>query len=208
MLTLRLAWHVCSITIRGVIHAVLAAGRSLHDDRVISVGLDMFLQILRTFECLATEVATMWLQRNVNANVGSDVISFDDVDAALTPHALQVEVVGALATDVSFANMILHLMISHSCHFQMYVEVRRSDLQVTSNECGWIYLRRVARGFELASNNLAIGRRRDPGCPTRSAKTVAAFAARVDGHCSGLGQRRLLEERTWWTAKRQASQCE
>ena len=77
-------------------------------NRVISVGLDMFLQILRAFEGLATEVASVWLERNVDADVGGDVITLYHGNVAVGPPAFEVEVVGALATNMNFANMILH----------------------------------------------------------------------------------------------------
>ena len=40
-----------------------------HDDRVIRVRLDMFLEILRTLEGLPTELALVRLQRDMDANV-------------------------------------------------------------------------------------------------------------------------------------------
>ncbi len=69
--------------------------------------LDVFLEILRTLERLAAKVAAMGLQRDVNTNVGGDVIAFDDLNAAGAPCALQIEVVGALATDVVLTHVIL-----------------------------------------------------------------------------------------------------
>jgi hypothetical protein len=72
------------------------------------VSLHVLLQILRTLECLAAEVALMRLQRNVNTNVRSNVISLDCGGAAVAPLAGQVQVVGALAANVTLTNVVLH----------------------------------------------------------------------------------------------------
>jgi hypothetical protein len=72
------------------------------------VSLHVLLQILRTLECLATEVALMRLQWNMDTNVRSNVISLDCGGAAVAPLAGQVQVVGALTTNVTLTNVILH----------------------------------------------------------------------------------------------------
>ena len=69
--------------------------------------LDMFLQVLRTLEGLAAEVTLVRLQKHVNANVRSDVIALDRGRSARVPLTGQVEVVGALSTDVALANVVL-----------------------------------------------------------------------------------------------------
>ena len=69
--------------------------------------LYVFLQILRAFERLATELASMRLQWHMDTNVRGDVVAFDDRDVAISPSAFEIEIVGALATDVSLADMIL-----------------------------------------------------------------------------------------------------
>jgi hypothetical protein len=76
-------------------------------NRVIGVSLHVLLEILRTLESLAAEVALVRLQRDVNANVRSDVITLDRSGAAVAPLAGQVQVVGALATDVALADVVL-----------------------------------------------------------------------------------------------------
>lgn len=48
----------------------------------------MFLEILRTLESLAAEVAAMRFQWDMNANMGSDVVAFDDLNAASPPCTL------------------------------------------------------------------------------------------------------------------------
>ena len=57
------------------------------------MSLDMFLEILRAFESLATKFAFVRLQGNVNSDMRGDVVAFDGGGAALTPCAGQVEVV-------------------------------------------------------------------------------------------------------------------
>lgn len=43
--------------------------RRAHQDRVISMGLDMLLQILGTLESLAAEVALVRFERNMDSNM-------------------------------------------------------------------------------------------------------------------------------------------
>ena len=76
---------------------------------------DMFLEILWTLEGLAAELAAMRFQWDVDTDVGGDVVAFDDLDATCSPRALQVEVVGALAADVTFADVILLFLVSSRC---------------------------------------------------------------------------------------------
>ena len=80
-----------------------------HENRVISMSLDMFLQVLRSLEGFATKVAFVRLERNVYADVGGDVIALDGRRTAVAPLASEIQVVGALSTNVSFANMVLSL---------------------------------------------------------------------------------------------------
>lgn len=71
------------------------------------MSLDMLLQILRTLEGLAAEVALVWLQWDVDTDVGSDMITLDGGGPALVPSTGQVEVICTLATDVLLADMFL-----------------------------------------------------------------------------------------------------
>ena len=77
------------------------------ENRVISVGFHMLLQILRTFEGLATELATMRLQGHMNTDMRSYVIALDDLNATVRPGALQIEVICAFAPNMFVADMIL-----------------------------------------------------------------------------------------------------
>ncbi len=75
--------------------------------RIIGVGLHMLLQVLRTLEGLAAELASVRLKRNVNTDVRGNVVALDDCDMAIGPTAGQVEVVGTPATDMPLADMVL-----------------------------------------------------------------------------------------------------
>jgi hypothetical protein len=67
----------------------------------------MLLKILGALESLTAEIAFVRFQRYVNADVRSDVVAFDCGGAAVTPLAGQIQIVGALATDMALANVIL-----------------------------------------------------------------------------------------------------
>ena len=97
----------------GLSHATTASTAALtmlgrvHQHAVICMCLDMLLQILRTLERLAAEVALMRLERHVDANVRCDVIALHGGGSAGAPLAGKVEVVGALATDMALADVVL-----------------------------------------------------------------------------------------------------
>lgn len=69
--------------------------------------LDVLLQVLRPLESLATKVTLVRLQRDVNANVRSDVVTLDGGGSALIPTAGQVQVVGALTADMLVTDVVL-----------------------------------------------------------------------------------------------------
>ena len=69
--------------------------------------LDVFLQVLRTLECFSTEFTFVWLQGNVDSNMGGDVVAFDRRGATSAPSASEIEVVCALAADMAIANVLL-----------------------------------------------------------------------------------------------------
>ena len=74
---------------------------------VVSMGLDMLLQVLRTLEVLAAQGAAVRLERDVNADMGGDVVALHHLGATSAPRTCQAEVVGAFATDMLFAQMLL-----------------------------------------------------------------------------------------------------
>ena len=78
------------------------------------MGLDMLLEILRPLEGLTTKLASMRLEWYVNTDVRGDMITLYDGDTTVTPCASQVKIVGALATNVSLADMVLGGTVSSS----------------------------------------------------------------------------------------------
>jgi hypothetical protein len=69
----------------------------------------MLLQILGTLEGLAAELTLVRLERDVDADVRSDVVTLDSGGAARVPLAGEVEVVGALAANVTLTDVLLEL---------------------------------------------------------------------------------------------------
>jgi hypothetical protein len=66
-------------------------------------NLDMFFQILRTFEALAAHVARMRFERDMDSNVTCNVISFDSLGAAISPGTGQTQIICRLASNVFLA---------------------------------------------------------------------------------------------------------
>lgn len=71
------------------------------------MSLDMLLQILRTLESLAAKVTLVRLERDMNSDVRGDVIALDGSSTTATPLAGQVEVICALTTNMTLANVFL-----------------------------------------------------------------------------------------------------
>ena len=67
----------------------------------------MLLQVLGTLEALATEVALVRLERNMDTDVRRDVVALDGGCAAIVPAAGQVEIVSALATDMALTDVVI-----------------------------------------------------------------------------------------------------
>ena len=67
----------------------------------------MLLQVLRALEGLPAEVALVRLEGDVDADVRGDVITLDCRGAAVAPLTGQVQIVGAFATDVTLADVVL-----------------------------------------------------------------------------------------------------
>lgn len=105
-LTFPVVWSLVSVR-RPARAVVVASLRRVEQHGLIGVGLDVFLQVLRTLEALAAKVALVRLQRNVDADVRGNVIAFHGRGAARAPEALEVEVVCRLATDVRLADVVL-----------------------------------------------------------------------------------------------------
>lgn len=80
----------------------------MHEIRLEEVAhLNMLLQVLGTLEALAAEVTLVWLQRDVNTNVRRDVVALDCGGAAEVPPTGEVQIVGTLASNMAFADMLL-----------------------------------------------------------------------------------------------------
>ena len=78
-----------------------------HQHRVVGMGFDMLLEILGPFECLAAKVALVRLERDMDTDVRGDVVPFDGGRATTAPLAGQVEIIGALAADMTLTHMFL-----------------------------------------------------------------------------------------------------
>jgi hypothetical protein len=81
--------------------------RSAQVEGVKMPYLDVLLQILRALEGLATEVTLVWLQRNMDSDVGSNMVTFHGGSTARVPSACEVQVVGALSSHVLLTDMLL-----------------------------------------------------------------------------------------------------
>lgn len=77
---------------------------------IVGVSLHVLLQILRTFEGFAAEVALVWLQRHVNADVRGNVITLDCGGTAVAPLTSKVQIVGALATNMALTDVVLQVV--------------------------------------------------------------------------------------------------
>lgn len=104
---MRTSWRSRRVSIHSTTLIAEPGRRRLHQNRIIGVSLDMFFEILRPLEGLAAEITFVRLQGNMDSDVGGDVIALDSVCAATAPCALEIEVVGALATDMAFTDMFL-----------------------------------------------------------------------------------------------------
>jgi hypothetical protein len=67
----------------------------------------MLLEILGSLERLAAHVTLVRLQGHMDPDVRSDVVSLDRGGPARVPLTSQVEVVGALATNVTLTDVLL-----------------------------------------------------------------------------------------------------
>lgn len=98
---------ICFATsVSGALARVSVLFRGAKENGVIGVCLDMLLQVLWTLECLSTEVTFVRLQWDMDADVRSDVVTFDSGSAAGVPSTGQVQVVCALSSDVLLTDMV------------------------------------------------------------------------------------------------------
>jgi hypothetical protein len=106
-------------------------GASSHAVGVICMGLDVLLQVLRALEALAAVVALVRLEGHMHADVGGDVVALDGGGAAVVPLAGQLQVVGALATNMALTKMLLESKESVSSS-EMKVGLQRSKQKMFS----------------------------------------------------------------------------
>ena len=67
----------------------------------------MLFEILWALEGFPAEFASMRFQWNVNSDMRSDVVAFDDCDVTITPSALEVQIICAFASNVAITDMLL-----------------------------------------------------------------------------------------------------
>lgn len=101
--------------------------------------LYMLLEILRALEGLSAEFTSMWFQRDVDSDVGGYMIALDDGDMAVTPCALQIEIVGALPPNVTVANMFLDAVLVFT------VDVKLAPVAI------WTYIEGFRTGGPIAA---------------------------------------------------------
>ena len=86
---------------------MLQSGLRRSNLRVVGVGLDMLLQILGSLEGLATEIAFVRLQGDMHSDMRCDMVTLDRCGVASAPLASQVQVVGALAANMTLTDVFL-----------------------------------------------------------------------------------------------------
>lgn len=78
-----------------------------HKHRVFGMCLYMLFQILRPFEGLSTKLTAMWFQRDMDANVRGNMVTFDNPYLTIAPCTDEIQVVRAFTPDVSITYVIL-----------------------------------------------------------------------------------------------------
>jgi hypothetical protein len=120
---------------------------------IIGVRLYVLLEILRTLEGFAAEIALVRLQRNVHANVRGDVIALDSGSATVTPLAGQIQVVGTLATNMALTDVVVELLSRRQTVTAILPLANKLVTRAAGNRCGgWgILLDGSALGLLLRS---------------------------------------------------------
>jgi hypothetical protein len=73
----------------------------------IKTNLHMFLQVLGTFERFSAKVTFVRLQWDVDADMGSDVVTLNGGGTAGVPSTGQVQVISALPSNMLLTDMVL-----------------------------------------------------------------------------------------------------
>lgn len=70
------------------------------------MSLDMLLQVLGPLEGLTAKATLVRFERDVNPNVGGDVVTFDRASVTSLPATDKVQVISALSSDMSFTEVL------------------------------------------------------------------------------------------------------
>ena len=125
----------------------------------------MLLQVLRTLEGFATEVAFVRFQGYVDTDMRGDMVALDGGGTTIAPLASQVKVVRTLATDMTLANMVLD-------------EGEISSIITGSSR--WVHSRKAAPRSTLSLHSHSTDIAKSRGCRSARAPMVpAAVAAAV-----------------------------
>ena len=74
---------------------------------VIGMSFDVLFEILGSLESFAAKVTFVWLERDMDADVRGDVIPLDRGGPTRVPLASEVQVIGALATNMALTDVLL-----------------------------------------------------------------------------------------------------
>jgi len=85
--------------------------------------LDMVLQLLRTFECLAAELTFVRPHRYMHTDMRDDAVTRDGGGATTFPLTLQLEIVCALASDMTLADVVLPPSQMSCCQGAISLEI-------------------------------------------------------------------------------------
>jgi hypothetical protein len=76
-------------------------------NRVVGMSLDMLLQVLGALERLATELALVRLEGNMNTDMRSNVVALHSSGATRVPVACEIQIVCALATNMALTDVLI-----------------------------------------------------------------------------------------------------
>lgn len=103
------AWR--SLWLRTVVETTRILARR-HKNGVVSMCLDMLLEILGPLERLAAELTFVRLERDMHADVRGDVVTLDSSSAARVPLASKVQVVCALTANMALTDVLIESLWS------------------------------------------------------------------------------------------------
>ena len=92
----------------------------------------MLLQVLGALECLAAETTLVWLEGDVDSNMGGDVVALDRAGVASLPATDEVQVVGALSSNVPLTEVVLSRIKLVAAHLGQWSTRRTKRLSAES----------------------------------------------------------------------------